>query len=165
MAGARAGPEVVVDLGPVTFLDPAGLHLLDRIQQRAAQHGKNLRLLSGVPSVMRVFRHAGLESPFVRVDRMPPAVGRCRTGRGSCPPLTPPSLDARQTGRKSSASSCVTSRGSPGLGRGWRMARRGVRGPGPLPMAFRRGTRSALDHGPPGQRECPVPHGSPASSH
>lgn len=68
---ARAGPDVVVDLRDVTFLDAGGLRLLLRIRERVLFHGGRVRLVRGEPRVWRVLRLTGVDSVFDVVDGLP----------------------------------------------------------------------------------------------
>ncbi|MFE3181403.1 STAS domain-containing protein [Streptomyces violascens] len=64
-------PEVVIDLSAVSFLDMAGLGLLDRFRERVAERGGTLQLVRGVPRVMRLFQLACLPSAYTIVDGLP----------------------------------------------------------------------------------------------
>ncbi|MEU9096719.1 STAS domain-containing protein [Streptomyces sp. NPDC048361] len=88
----REAPEVVVDLRPVTFLDPGGLRLLAAVQDVVAARGGTLRLVRGAPGVMRLFRFAGLESAFVLLDRIPPGLADGGHAPDPAPPATRPTL-------------------------------------------------------------------------
>ena len=59
----RAAP-VSVDLGGVTFCDAAGLGVLARIARHARQAGRQLRLTSARPSVLKIMRITGLDRAF-----------------------------------------------------------------------------------------------------
>ncbi|MFF4054941.1 STAS domain-containing protein [Streptomyces sp. NPDC001668] len=58
------GPDLVLDLRPVSFIDCAGLAVLCRVRSRArARHGR-LRLLTGSGRFLRILRAAGLGGVF-----------------------------------------------------------------------------------------------------
>ncbi|MDT3399384.1 STAS domain-containing protein [Streptomyces sp. B1866] len=63
-ATARARPDVVVDLRPVTFLDCSGLSALCRARHRALDRGGRLRLVLDDPYRLRILRLAGLGGVF-----------------------------------------------------------------------------------------------------
>ncbi|MCX5387708.1 STAS domain-containing protein [Streptomyces sp. NBC_00083] len=88
----RQAPEVVVDLRPVTFLDAGGLRLLVAVQDGVAARGGTLRVVRGAPGVMRLFRFADLESAFVLLDRIPPALTDDANPPGPAPPTPHPTL-------------------------------------------------------------------------
>ena len=55
---------VSVDLGGVTFCDASGLGVLARIARHARQAGRQLRLTSARPSVLKIMRITGLDRAF-----------------------------------------------------------------------------------------------------
>jgi anti-sigma B factor antagonist len=59
----RAAP-VSVDLGGVTFCDASGLGVLARIARHARQAGRQLRLTSARPSLLKIMRITGLDRAF-----------------------------------------------------------------------------------------------------
>ena len=59
----RTAP-VSVDLGGVTFCDASGLGVLARIARHARQAGRQLRLTSARPSLMKIMRITGLDRAF-----------------------------------------------------------------------------------------------------
>ncbi|MEU5422887.1 anti-sigma factor antagonist [Streptomyces sp. NPDC020799] len=67
----RFRADVVIDLRRVTFLDASGLRLLLRARRRMLERGGRLRLVRGVPRVVRVLRLAGVEGVFAVVDSFP----------------------------------------------------------------------------------------------
>ncbi|MFG2718808.1 STAS domain-containing protein [Streptomyces sp. NPDC048416] len=96
----RDAPDVVVDLRPVTFLDPGGLRLLIAVQDGVTARGGTLRVVRGAPGVMRLFRFAGLESAFVLLDRIPSALADGDHAPGPAPPAGPlphPTLTGPET--------------------------------------------------------------------
>lgn len=67
----RPGPDVLVDLRQVTFLDAGGLRLLVRVKRYAAARERTLRLVRSSPRVWRVLRITRLEDSFTVLDGMP----------------------------------------------------------------------------------------------
>jgi len=59
----RAAP-VSVDVGGVTFCDASGLGVLARIARHARQAGRQLRLTSARPSLLKIMRITGLDRAF-----------------------------------------------------------------------------------------------------
>ena len=55
---------VRVDVGGVTFCDASGLGVLARIARHARQAGRQLRLTSARPSVLKIMRITGLDRAF-----------------------------------------------------------------------------------------------------
>lgn len=86
----REAPQVVVDLRPVTFLDPGGLRLLSAVQDGVTARGGTLRVVRGAPGVMRLFHFAGLEFAFVLRDRLPPGLSDADHAPGPAPPGAAP---------------------------------------------------------------------------
>jgi anti-sigma B factor antagonist len=60
---ARTAP-VTVDLSGLTFCDASGLGVLARIARHARQAGRQLRLTSARPSLLKIMRITGLDSVF-----------------------------------------------------------------------------------------------------
>lgn len=62
--------RLVVDLGPVSFVDSSGLAVLLRLYQRATNSGTEVRYLPPAPLVMRPFEISGLDGllPFDHQD-------------------------------------------------------------------------------------------------
>lgn len=58
------GPDVVIDLGAVDFLDCSGLSVLCRVRRRAHRHGRRLRLVCDHPMTLRIMRATGLLPAF-----------------------------------------------------------------------------------------------------
>ncbi len=63
---------IVLDLGGLTFIDSAGLHLLERAHQRSLRNGSRLGLIAGSAAVHRTLRLTAVEQrlPFI-------ATGHC----------------------------------------------------------------------------------------
>lgn len=55
---------VNVDLGGVTFCDASGLSVLARIANHAREKGRQLRLISARPHLLRIMRITGLDTLF-----------------------------------------------------------------------------------------------------
>ena len=55
---------VSVDLGGMTFCDASGLGVLARIARHARQAGRQLRLTSARPSLLKIMRITGLDLAF-----------------------------------------------------------------------------------------------------
>jgi anti-anti-sigma factor len=60
----HAQATVSVDLGGLTFCDASGLGVLARIANRARLAGRQLRLTSPRPSLVRIMRITGLDRAF-----------------------------------------------------------------------------------------------------
>ncbi|MEW1778877.1 STAS domain-containing protein [Streptomyces sp. NPDC086777] len=73
-ATAGTGPDVLVDLRRLDFLDCSGLRALCRAEARARERGGRLRLVCEGPRVPRLLRAAGL------LGRFPPLPGIPRDG-------------------------------------------------------------------------------------
>jgi anti-sigma B factor antagonist len=69
------GPDLVLDLRPVTFIDCRGLALLCRARTRVRNRGGRLRLVVENPHVLRLLRLTGLGGAF-ELCRRPPAADR-----------------------------------------------------------------------------------------
>ncbi|MEU4659145.1 STAS domain-containing protein [Streptomyces sp. NPDC023723] len=61
-AGPR--PDLVVDLGPVSFLDCAALRVLCRARGRIRERHGRLRLVSDSDRLRRMLQHTGLADAF-----------------------------------------------------------------------------------------------------
>jgi anti-sigma B factor antagonist len=61
-AGPR--PDLVLDLGSLSFIDCSGLSALCRAQRRTAARGGRLRLVTGKAGFLRILRHAQLGGLF-----------------------------------------------------------------------------------------------------
>ncbi len=59
--------RITLDLRRLTFIDSAGLHLLERAYQRSLRNGTRLDVIAGPPAVQRTLRLAaiGQHLPFV----------------------------------------------------------------------------------------------------
>ncbi|MCW2995966.1 MAG: hypothetical protein JWQ18_3461 [Conexibacter sp.] len=59
-------PEIVVDLGAVSFIDSSGVNVLVQLHRRTAAGASQLLILPGPPQVQRVFTLTGLTTtlPF-----------------------------------------------------------------------------------------------------
>jgi anti-sigma B factor antagonist len=60
----RARTPVNVDLGGVTFCDASGLSVLARIANYAKEKGRQLKLTSARPSLLKIMRLTGLDALF-----------------------------------------------------------------------------------------------------
>lgn len=77
-ATARPGPDVLVDLRPVAFLDCSGLRVLCRAETRARAQGGRLRLVCDGPRVLRLLRASGLLTRFPPLPGIPGGAGERR---------------------------------------------------------------------------------------
>jgi len=59
---------VTVDLSGVTFCDASGLGVLARISRHARQAGRQLRLASARPSLLKIMRITGLDRAFPELN-------------------------------------------------------------------------------------------------
>ena len=81
------GPQILVDLGEVTTIDPVGLGLLVRAHQEARQEGRSLGLVAPSRFVLTVLHTMRLEQIFpvfptrTAAFRQATAAGGARTGR------------------------------------------------------------------------------------
>jgi anti-sigma B factor antagonist len=64
---------VRVDVGGVTFCDASGLRVLARIAKQAKEGGRQLRLTSARPSLLKIIRITGLDTMFPELGS--PALG------------------------------------------------------------------------------------------
>ncbi|SDM93618.1 anti-sigma factor antagonist [Actinacidiphila guanduensis] len=67
-------PRVVLDLGPVEFIDCFGLSLLVRTRRRVAERGGRLAMVCDRPQTRRLLRLTGLEPLFSPVPTLDDAV-------------------------------------------------------------------------------------------
>jgi anti-sigma B factor antagonist len=58
---AAAGHRLVADLSQVTFIDAAGLRVLDRTAGQASAHGTILHVVCDRPQILRLFKFFGLD--------------------------------------------------------------------------------------------------------
>ncbi|HTX26145.1 MAG TPA: STAS domain-containing protein [Streptosporangiaceae bacterium] len=58
---AAAGHRLVADLSQVSFIDAAGLRVLDRTARQAAEHGTSLHVVCDRPQILRLFELFGLD--------------------------------------------------------------------------------------------------------
>jgi anti-sigma B factor antagonist len=65
---------VNVDLAGVTFCDASGLRVLARIAKQAKQAGRQLKLTSARPSLLKIMRITGLDNVFPELGS--PALAR-----------------------------------------------------------------------------------------
>ncbi len=61
---ADRGPNVIIDLRPLTFLDASGLRALTALTTRLATAGARAQLIPAPPAVHRVFEITGLAKRF-----------------------------------------------------------------------------------------------------
>ncbi|MEU6539199.1 STAS domain-containing protein [Streptomyces sp. NPDC047000] len=80
-ATAGPGPDVLVDLRPVAFLDCSGLRVLCRAETRAGAQGGRLRLVCEDPRVLRLLRASGLLKRFPPLPGIPGPGGGARERR------------------------------------------------------------------------------------
>jgi anti-anti-sigma factor len=60
----RPGPDVVIDLGPIDFMDCSGLAMLCRVRRRVLGHGGRVHLVCDHPMTLRILRATGLSAVF-----------------------------------------------------------------------------------------------------
>ena len=65
----RTWAPVSVDLGGVTFCDASGLGVLARVAKHAQATGRQLKLTSARPSLVRIMRITGLDNMFPELRR------------------------------------------------------------------------------------------------
>ncbi|MFE2426215.1 STAS domain-containing protein [Streptomyces sp. NPDC059373] len=70
----RPGPDLVLDLGPVDFLDCSGLSVLCRVRRRATRHDRKLHLVCDHPMTLRIMRATGLIAAFRPVPTLDQAL-------------------------------------------------------------------------------------------
>ena len=92
---------VSIDLAGVTFCDASGLGVLARIAAKAKAAGRQLRLTSARPSLLKIMRITGLDTAFPELGR--PTLG-ATPGLGTpglgTPGLGTPGLGARALARR-----------------------------------------------------------------
>ncbi|MGX1910079.1 STAS domain-containing protein [Streptomyces phaeochromogenes] len=71
---ADPGPELVLDLRSVTFIDCSGLAALCRARKRTEIRGGRLRLVTGSPSILRLLRLTDLARSFEVYPRLSDAL-------------------------------------------------------------------------------------------
>jgi anti-anti-sigma factor len=71
--GAEGSAPVSVDLAGLTFCDASGLGVLARLARHARQAGRQLRLTSARPSVVKIIRITGLDRAFPELRPPVPA--------------------------------------------------------------------------------------------
>ncbi|NEC85094.1 STAS domain-containing protein [Streptomyces sp. SID12501] len=71
----RPNTDVVVDLGPVEFLDCSGLGLLCRARRRAEERGGRLTLVCPHPRIRRMLRIVELDRVFAVTSTVDEALG------------------------------------------------------------------------------------------
>ncbi|MFK0155841.1 STAS domain-containing protein [Streptomyces sp. NPDC090499] len=69
-----AEPDLVVDLGPVSFIDCSGLGLLCRARNRVRYRGGRLRLVAPDDDFRRLLRRTGLDDVFELYPGLPEAL-------------------------------------------------------------------------------------------
>ncbi|MGY1499786.1 STAS domain-containing protein [Streptomyces sp. QTS52] len=72
---SRPNTHVVVDLGPVEFLDCSGLGLLCRAKRRAEERGGHLTLVCPHPRIRRMLRIVELDRVFTMTPTVEEALG------------------------------------------------------------------------------------------
>jgi len=75
LTAAEKTPQLVLDLGGVTFMDSSGLKCLLSIQRRVEQDGGTLALVAIPYSVRRVLSVTGTEGFFSISERIEDVVG------------------------------------------------------------------------------------------
>jgi anti-anti-sigma factor len=70
------GPGLVVDLGPVDFIDCSGLATLCRVRSRVHGHGGQVQFVCAHPPTLRVLRATGLMNAFRPVSGVDEALAR-----------------------------------------------------------------------------------------
>ncbi|WUD74385.1 anti-sigma factor antagonist [Streptomyces sp. NBC_00510] len=70
------GPGLVVDLGPVDFIDCSGLAVLCRLRSRVHGHGGQLQFVCARPPTLRILRATGLMRAFRPVPSVEEALAR-----------------------------------------------------------------------------------------
>ncbi|MER5796128.1 STAS domain-containing protein [Streptomyces sp. NPDC001980] len=71
---AGAEPDLVLDLGPVSFIDCSGLSLLCRVRSRVRSRIGRLRLVAPDGSFLRLLRCTGLVGAFELYPGLPEAL-------------------------------------------------------------------------------------------
>lgn len=75
-ATGRPAPRIVIDLGPVEFLDGSGLRLLYRARRRVLAQGGTLNLVCTHPLTLRILRITGLAELLPASATLEEALGR-----------------------------------------------------------------------------------------
>ena len=70
----RPGPDLIIDLGPVDFLDCSGLSVLCRVRRRALSHDRRLHVVCAHPMTLRILRATGLAATFRPVPTLDEAL-------------------------------------------------------------------------------------------
>ncbi|MER7349668.1 STAS domain-containing protein [Streptomyces aurantiacus] len=68
------GIDLLIDLEPVDFMDGAGVHLLNRVQDRTSGRHGRLRLICTRPTTLQLLHHPWLRLSFDILDRLPAPV-------------------------------------------------------------------------------------------
>jgi anti-sigma B factor antagonist len=77
-----SGPAAVsVDLSGLTFCDASGLGVLAKIARHARQAGRQLKLTSARPSLLKIMRLTGLDGAFPELRPPVPAYSALASGR------------------------------------------------------------------------------------
>ena len=77
-----SGPATVsVDLSGLTFCDASGLGVLAKIARHARQAGRQLKLTSARPSLLKIMRLTGLDGVFPELRPAVPAYSALTPGR------------------------------------------------------------------------------------
>jgi anti-sigma B factor antagonist len=77
-----SGPAAVsVDLSGLTFCDASGLGVLAKIARHARQAGRQLKLTSARPSLLKIMRLTGLDGVFPELRPPVPAYSALASGR------------------------------------------------------------------------------------
>ncbi|NEA64351.1 STAS domain-containing protein [Streptomyces sp. SID12488] len=74
-ATSRPNTDVVIDLGPVEFLDCSGLGLLCRARRRTEERGGHLTLACPHPHIHRMLRIVDLDRVFTVTSTVNEALG------------------------------------------------------------------------------------------
>jgi anti-sigma B factor antagonist len=72
------GPNLVLDLSGVTFMDSTGLKVLLAVHRRAELSGGRLVLAGATRSVDRIVKITGFDQTFVVCDDVEAAIAACR---------------------------------------------------------------------------------------
>ncbi|MFE0627298.1 STAS domain-containing protein [Streptomyces sp. NPDC058864] len=70
------GPDLVVDLGPVDFIDCSGLAALCRVRSRVHGNGGQVQFVCARPPTLKVLRATGLMNAFRPVPSVGEALAR-----------------------------------------------------------------------------------------
>jgi len=85
LKGFKGATPVTVDLSGVTFCDASGLGALARLARYARAAGRQLKLTSARPSVMKIIRITGLDRVFPELHPPVHAYSALGTGPGPQP--------------------------------------------------------------------------------